>query len=252
MTGARTDGAGAADGAGGTPGVIETPGATGAGPSARFTRVLWWFTFHTACATAAVALAYLAPAAPLSWWLRGPATLTACLLIPLAALLIPVLELRPLPWDRRKLAWQLAFPVLTGVVLGVTAGQAGHDDGLRERGRWTQAVVVERKEGKTDRCVLRDRFGREISPDLTQGDGCDRYVEKGDVLRVLHDPEGAADPATDEDTPSYDGILAGAALAHVVLGTWGSARTPRLNPGSRANPARPGTGGRSARTGRRA
>ncbi|MCG3044034.1 hypothetical protein L7D48_26235 [Streptomyces sp. S1A] len=237
--GARTDGA---------------DGAMEAGPSSRFTRTLWWFTFHTACATAAVALAYLAPAAPLSWWLRGPATLTACVLIPLAALLIPVLELRPVPWDRRKLAWQLAFPVLTGAVLGVTAGQAGHDDGLRERGRWTQAVIVEKREGKTDRCVLRDPAGREISPDLTQGDGCDGHVEKGDVLRVLHDPEGAADPATDEDTPSYGGFLVGTALAHVALGTWGSARMPRLNPGSRANPgnpARPGSGGRPARTGHR-
>ncbi|WP_101255436.1 hypothetical protein [Streptomyces barkulensis] len=250
--GTRTDGTGGTD---------RADGATETGPSSRFIRTLWWFTFHTACATAAVALAYLAPAAPLSWWLRGPATLTACLLIPLAALLIPVLELRPVPWDRRRLAWQLAFPVLTGVVLGVTAGQAGHADGLRERGRWTQAVVVEKKEGKTDRCVLRDPAGREISPDLTQGDGCDGYVEKGDVLRVLHDPEGAADPATDEDTPSYGGFLVGTALAHVALGTWGSARMPRLNPGSRANPvnpARPGTGGRPggrrfrpARTGHR-
>ncbi|MFP8963634.1 hypothetical protein ACLIYP_24250 [Streptomyces nanhaiensis] len=238
-----------ANGAAGTNGA-----ATGEGSSPRFTRTVWWFVFHTACATAAVALAYLAPAAPLSRWLRGPATLTACLLIPLAALLVPVLEPRSVPWNRRKAAWQLAFPVLTGVVLGVTAGQAGHDDGLRERGRWTQAVVVEKRSGKTDRCVLRDLSGREVSPDLTQGSGCERHVAEGDVLRVLHDPEGAAEPATDEDTPSYDGVLVGAALAHVALGTWGSARMPRLNPGSRTNPvnpARPGHGGRSARTGRR-
>ncbi|MGK5449252.1 hypothetical protein [Streptomyces radiopugnans] len=237
--GAKTDG---------TNGTNGATGDAGEGSSPRLTRAVWWFVFHTACATAAVALAYLAPAAPLNRWLRGPATLTACLLIPPAALLVPVLEPRSVPWNRSKAAWQLAFPVLTGAVLGVTAGQAGHDDGLRERGRWTQAVVVEKRNGKTDRCVLRDLSGQEISPDLTQGSGCERHVAEGDVLRVRHDPEGAAEPATDGDTPSYDGVLVGAALVHVLTGTWGSARMPRLNP---AEPANPGAGGRSARAGGR-
>ncbi|MFE3882253.1 hypothetical protein ACFXPQ_04915 [Streptomyces lydicus] len=93
------------------------------------------------------------------------------------------------------------------------------------------AVVVEVDNGKTDECTLRTRDGREISPQMT--DGCDpESVERGDRLRVLYDPEGAAGPLEDEDTEvdldpgAYGGTIGGLAALTVVAGTW---RCGRLN-----------------------
>lgn len=188
-----------------------------------------WLAFSLTCALGSAGLGWLAPAMPLKSWVGGVAVLTAWLLLPLAAVLVPMLGLRRVPRARRKMAWQLIVPVVAGVALGIVAGEAGQQSALAERGRWTTATVVDKEDARTDQCTLQRRTdGTRISPRLSEGDGC-RSVSKGDTLRVRYDPEGVAGPVTDVDAESgsYGGFIAGLVLAAVAMGTWGSVRMSR-------------------------
>ncbi|MFG2347091.1 hypothetical protein [Streptomyces phaeochromogenes] len=190
-----------------------------------------WLAFSLTCALGSAGLGWLAPAMPLKSWIGGVALLTAWLLLPLAAVLVPMLGLRRVPRAQRKMAWQLIVPVVAGVALGVVALEAGQQSALAERGRWTTATVVDIEDARTDRCTLQRRAdGTRISPTLSESDGC-RSVSKGDILRVRYDPEGVAGPVTDADTgtesDSYGGLIAGLVLAAVAMGTWGSVRMSR-------------------------
>lgn len=203
-------------------------------PPRRRTGPIHWFLFNSACVAAAVALMWCAPVVPLPALLRGPAFVTSALLIPLALILAPALLLRHVthkkPPKSAIAALTVALPA--AVVLAIITHKAGDERGLEKRGRWTEAVVVEVENGKTDKCALRTRDGREISPRMT--DGCDpELVEPGDRLRVLYDPKGASGPLEDEDTEadldpgSYGGTIGGLAALTVATGTWGCVRLNR-------------------------
>ncbi|MGX5210290.1 hypothetical protein ACWKT3_16600 [Streptomyces violaceus] len=191
-----------------------------------------WFLFNSACVAASVALMWFAPVVPLPGFLRGPAFITSALAIPLALVLMPALLLRHVTHKKPpKLAiGTLTVALAAAVVLAVITREAGEERGLEKRGRWTEAVVVDVDNGKTDECTLRTRDGREISPRMT--DGCDpERVEPGDRLRVLYDPKGAAGPFEDTDVDldpgAYQGIIGGLAALIVVTGTWGCVRVSR-------------------------
>ncbi|MFF3376099.1 hypothetical protein ACFYXF_24480 [Streptomyces sp. NPDC002680] len=164
---------------------------------------------------------------PLPKPVGGVALLLAWIVLPLATALAPALWLRRVPRKRRKVAWQLIVPVAAGVAVGVLGQQAGDQAALADRGRWTEAVVVHKEEGKTDQCTMRMSGGHEISPSLSEGDGCGAWVSKGDTLRVRYDPEGAARPVEDVDTTSYGALLASLVVAAVAMGTWGGVRQSR-------------------------
>lgn len=172
-------------------------------------------------------LAWLGPVVPLPGPLRGVALLLAWILLPLASLLVPLLLLRRVPRKRRKVAWQLVVPVIAGVALGVVGREAGDQVALDARGEWADVEVVRVEDAKTDHCYLRTTDGREISPSLSEGDGCDGPIAKGDRLRVRYDPEGVARPTEDADSTSYGGLIAGLFLAAVAMGTWGGVRQNR-------------------------
>ncbi|MEH0423982.1 hypothetical protein [Streptomyces sp. B21-083] len=157
----------------------------------------------------------------------GAALLLAWIVLPLASLLVPVLWPRRIPLRQRKVAWQFIVPVVAGVALGVLGKQAGDQAGLADRGRWTEAVVVHKEEGKTDKCMLRASGGRAIWPSLSEEDGCRESVSEGDILRVRYDPEGVARPVDAVDTASYGELLAYLLAAVVTLGTWGGVRQSR-------------------------
>ncbi|MET8680874.1 hypothetical protein ABZW18_25655 [Streptomyces sp. NPDC004647] len=210
--------------------------AENAPPPRRKGPIHWflWFLFNSACVAALVALMWFGPVVPLPALLRGPAFVTSALLIPLALILVPALLLRHVPHKKTpKLGvGALTVALVAAVVLAIITREAGDEGGLEKRGRWTEAVVVEVDNGKTDECTLRTRDGREISPQMT--DGCDpKLVEPGDKLRVLYDPKGAADPLEDEDTEvdldpgSYRGTIGGLAGLTVATGTWGCVRLNR-------------------------
>ncbi|MGW3653394.1 hypothetical protein [Streptomyces sp. NPDC000878] len=186
-----------------------------------------WSLFGLACAGGSAGLAWLVPVVPLPNPFGGVALLLACVLLPLATVLVPVLWLRRVPRKRRKVAWQFIVPVVAGVALGVLGKQAGDQVALADRGRWTEAVVVHKEERKTDECTMRASGGREISPSLSEGDGCRDWVSEGDTLRVRYDPEGVARPVEDVDTGSYGVLLAYLIVAAVVMGTWGGVRQSR-------------------------
>ncbi|MFJ8469844.1 hypothetical protein [Streptomyces swartbergensis] len=203
-------------------------------PLRRRTGLIHWFLFNSACVAASVALMWFAPVVPLPAFLSGPAFVTSALAIPLALILVPGVLLRHVTHKKApKLAiGALTVALIAAVVLAVITREAGEERGLETRGRWTEAVVVDVDNGKTDECTLRTRDGREISPAMT--DGCDpERVEPGDKLRVLYDPEGAAGPLEDEDTAveldpgAYKGIIGGLAALIVVTGTWGCVRVSR-------------------------
>ncbi|MFD0170181.1 hypothetical protein ACFVJH_39580 [Streptomyces decoyicus] len=192
--------------------------------------------FNSACVAASVALMWFAPVVPLPALLRGVGWLTSVVLVPLALVLVPAFLLRHVPHKKAPKLAAFAFPVavIAAIVLAIITQEAGDERGLEKRGRWTEAVVVEVENGKTDECTLRTRDGREISPQMT--DGCDpEWVEPSDRLRVLYDPKGASGPLEDEDEDaevdldpgSYRGTIGGLAALTVAAGTWGCVRLNR-------------------------
>ncbi|MFE0858503.1 hypothetical protein [Streptomyces mutabilis] len=138
-----------------------------------------WLLFNSTCVAASVSLMWLTPVIPLPGLLRGTAFLVSALLIPLALVLVPALLLRHIPHKKPpKLAIAaLTVAIVSAVVLAVITRQASNEQVLQERGRWTEAVVIEVENRKTDKCTLRTGDGREISPQLSEGDGCE--AERG-------------------------------------------------------------------------
>ncbi|MEV0368578.1 hypothetical protein AB0I10_01895 [Streptomyces sp. NPDC050636] len=200
----------------------------------RTRQLLLWLGFCVVCATGSATLGYLAPAVPLSSGLRAVTGPLAVLVLPLASLLVPLFTVPRVPLRQRTVAWQLVVPVITGVVLAVVSGEAGNEVALQQRGRWTEAVVASKESGKSDHCTLRRASGQRISPDLTEGDGCQEYVEPGDTVSVRYDPAGAAAPVTAEESGSYGGFIAGLMVVQVAMGTWGCLRMYRQNAEQRA------------------
>lgn len=193
-----------------------------------------WLLFNSTCVAASVSLMWLTPVIPLPGLLRGTAFLVSALLIPLALVLVPALLLRHIPHKKPpKLApAALTVAIVSAVVLAVITRQASNEQVLQERGRWTEAVVIEVENRKTDKCTLRTGNGREISPQLSEGDGCEAdWIEPGDKLRVLYDPKGAAGPVEDVDGKlepgSYGGAIGGLAALIIAAGTWGCTRLNR-------------------------
>ncbi|ELP64269.1 hypothetical protein STRTUCAR8_04618 [Streptomyces turgidiscabies Car8] len=186
-----------------------------------------WSLCALACAGGSVGLAWLVPVVPLPNPYGGAALLLAWIVLPLATVLVPALWLRRVPLRQRKVAWQFIVPVVAGVALGVLGKQAGDQAGLADRGRWTEAVVVYKEEGKTDKCLIRASDGRAIWPSLSEEDGCRKSVSEGDTLRVRYDPEGVARPVDAVDTASYAELLAYLLVAAVTMGTWGGVRQGR-------------------------
>jgi hypothetical protein len=187
-----------------------------------------WLAFSLVCAVGSAGLGWLAPVVPLTSWAGGTALLLAWFVLPLATVLVPLLWLRRVPRKKRKMAWQLVVPVVAGVALGVVGNQAGQQSALADRGRWTTAKVVEKEDAKTDQCTLRRTDGEEISPTLSEGDGCD-VASVGETLRVRYDPEGVAGPVTSVESDAYGGFIAALVVAAVAMGTWGSVRMSRRN-----------------------
>ncbi|MFD0055826.1 hypothetical protein ACFVHR_19020 [Streptomyces sp. NPDC127168] len=192
-------------------------------------RVHWfrWLLFSLMCAGGSLGLSWLGPVVPLPAVARAPGLLLAVFVLPLATLLVPVLALRRVPRKKRKVAWQLIVPVITGVAMGFLGTGAGAQEALTDRGLWTEAVVVGMDDSGTNHCDLRSVDGRAISPSLSEGDGCEDWVEKGDEMRVRYDPEGIAGPTTDRDISYNGGLLALLFGAAVVMGTWGGVRQSR-------------------------
>ncbi|MEU0384483.1 hypothetical protein [Streptomyces chartreusis] len=172
-------------------------------------------------------LAWLGPVVPLWVPLRSVALLLAWFVLPLASVLVPLLLMRRVPRKQRKVAWQLVVPVVAGVALGVFGNGAGDQVALAERGEWADAVVVRKDDAKTNYCDLRRVGGHEISPSLSEGDGCRDWVEEGDKLRVQYDPAGVAGPTTDVERSSDAGLLAVLFGLAVLMGTWGGVRQSR-------------------------
>ncbi len=176
---------------------------------------------------------WFSPVVPLPEVLRGPAWFTSTLLIPLALALVPALLLRHITHRKTPLpaVFALLAAALSALGLSVITALAGDERALENRGRWTEAVVVDVENGKTDECTLRSRDGRDIAPEMT--DGCDpSTVEEGDELHVLYDPKGAAAPlegstAVDLDPGSYRGTIGGLAALIVVAGPLGCVRLSR-------------------------
>ncbi|WP_424868560.1 hypothetical protein [Streptomyces sp. SAI-229] len=149
----------------------------------------------------------------------------AFLVLPLTSLLVPLLMLRRVPRKQRKVAWQLFFPLVAGIAMGIFGNASGGEAVLADRGVWADVVVVRMEDTGTNSCDLRMVNGREIS--LSEGDGCDDWVSKGDKLRVLYDPEGVASPTEDPDSSSYGGLLGSLFVVTVVMSTWGGVRQSR-------------------------
>ncbi|MEV6086030.1 hypothetical protein [Streptomyces parvulus] len=198
------------------------------------TRPLQWLLFNSASVAASVSLTWLAPVIPLPGLLRGMAFPASALLIPLALVLVPALLLRRIPHKKppRLAIVALAVALVAAVVLAVITRQAGNERALQERGRWAEAVVIDVENRKTDKCTLRTRDGRKISPELSEGDGCEAdWVEPGDKLRVLYDPKGAAGPLEEADAElepdSYRMAIGCLAALIIAAGTWGCTRLNR-------------------------
>ncbi|MFG3319892.1 hypothetical protein ACGF3J_17810 [Streptomyces sp. NPDC048171] len=192
-------------------------------------RVDWvrWLLFSVVCAGGSLGLSWLGPVVAFPSVVRGAGALLAILVLPLASLLIPLLTLRRVPRKKRKLAWQLIVPLTAGMAMGFLGTEAGGQAALADRGAWTDAVVVAVDDSSTNHCDLRSVDGQAISPSLSEGDGCEDWVEKGDEMRVRYDPEGIAGPTTDRDISYNGGLLAVLFGAAVVMGTWGGVRQSR-------------------------
>ncbi|MEW1753841.1 hypothetical protein ACIQU1_32785 [Streptomyces angustmyceticus] len=132
---------------------------------------------------------------------------------------------------KRKLAWQLVLPLVTGSVLAFVSQGAGEDAALKERGRWADAKVVavaHDHSNKTRQCAVRKLNGQEIRPDLKETHGCEDGVDRGEVLRVRYDPQGVAAPEGESWEPgSQAGVIAALATLFVAFGTWGCMRMSR-------------------------
>ncbi|MFG3158634.1 hypothetical protein ACGFY8_02015 [Streptomyces sp. NPDC048232] len=183
-----------------------------------------WLLFSLACAGGSLGLAWLGPVVPLPSAVRVVGGVLAVFVLPFASVLVPLLTLRRVPRKRRKLAWQLIVPLIAGVAMGIFGTEAGGQAALADRGLWTNAVVVGMDDSGTNHCDLRSVDGRDISPSLSEGDGCEDWVEKGDEMHVRYDPEGIAGPTTDRDISYNGGLLAVLFGAAVVMGTWGGVR----------------------------
>lgn len=189
--------------------------------------VIRWLVFSLLCAGGSLGSAWLGPVVPLWGPLRTVAGLVGLIVLPLATLLVPVLVLRRVPRKQRKVAWQLIVPLVAGVALSILGSMSGGQVALAARGEWTDAVVVEVDLVKTNRCTLRTTDGRDISPSLSEGDGCSDWASKGDRLRVRYDPEGIASPTEKVRDTSDGGLIIGLFVAAVVMGTWGGVRQSR-------------------------
>ncbi|MFJ4331270.1 MULTISPECIES: hypothetical protein [unclassified Streptomyces] len=185
-----------------------------------------WLAFSLLCAGGSLGLSWLGPVVPLPTVVRGVGGLLAILILPLASLLVPVLLLRRVPRKKRKVAWQLIVPPIAGVALGVLGTVAGGATALADRGVSADAVVVSADYSSTNHCELRTVDGQDISPSLSESDGCRDSTSKGDELRVRYDPEGVASP-DDGRTSSHGVLLTTLFGAAVVMGTWGGVRQGR-------------------------
>ncbi|EHN76477.1 hypothetical protein [Streptomyces coelicoflavus] len=185
-----------------------------------------WLAFSLVCAGGSLGLSWLGPVVPLPSAVRGVGGLFAVFLLPLASLLVPVLLLRRVPRKQRKVAWQLIVPPIAGVALGFLGTVAGEAAALADRGVSADAVVVSADHSSTNHCELRTVDGQDISPSLSESDGCRDATAKGDEVRVRYDPEGIASP-DDGRTSSYGVLLATLFGAAVVMGTWGGVRQSR-------------------------
>ncbi len=107
--------------------------APGSGPAWR-TDLVRWFAFSLVCAGGSLGLGWLGPVVPLPAPLRGVGLLVACLVLPLASVLVPLLTLRRVPRRKRRMAWQLIVPVLAGAFLGVFGRAAGDQAAITDRG----------------------------------------------------------------------------------------------------------------------
>ncbi|NLU70743.1 hypothetical protein [Streptomyces sp. HNM0574] len=193
-----------------------------------------WFLFVAVCAVAAPGLMWLAPVVPLPGPVGGAVFLVCALLVPLALVLVPAVRLRRVPHRKTPAPAALSLTVALAATVGVAiiARTGGEERALEQRGVWTGAVVTEVDNRKTDTCTLRTAGGREISPLLSEGDGCDaERVRRGERMRVLHDPEGAAGPVeeteVDLDSGAYAGPVGGLVALTVLTGTWGCVRLGR-------------------------
>ncbi|MFJ7772424.1 hypothetical protein ACIQ1J_29550 [Streptomyces sp. NPDC097107] len=202
----------------------ERGGGTGVWWRADWVR---WLLFSLVCAGGSLGLSWLGPVVPLPSVLRGVGLLLAVLVLPLASLLVPLLVLRRVPRKTRKFAWQLTVSLMAGMAMGFFGTDAGDQVALANRGEWTDAVVVRMDDSSTNHCDLRSVDGWSISPSLSEGDGCEDWVSKGDKLRVRYDPEGIASPTEDRDSDSDGVFLATLFGAAVVMGTWGGVRQSR-------------------------
>ncbi|MPY60228.1 hypothetical protein [Streptomyces spongiae] len=186
---------------------------------------LQWLLFQLACAAAMAGIMWLGPVIPLYPWIRNSSWFLAVLILPLASVLVPTLWRTPR--GKRTLVWQVVPTFFAGALLAAVSGGAGNNMAMQERGKWTQARVVA-LDDRPDRCILQKPDGQEISPDLTEGNGCEDGIERGDTLQVRYDPEGAVSPVDESWKPgSYGGGIAGLAVVFVVFGTWGSTRMSR-------------------------
>ncbi|MEV7785630.1 hypothetical protein AB0O72_09545 [Streptomyces sp. NPDC088106] len=203
-------------------------GTSGAGTGVRWRAdAIRWSLFSLVCAGGSLGLSWAGPVVPLPSPLRGAGLVLAFLVLPLTSLLVPLLMLRRVPRKQRKVAWQLFFPLVAGIAMGIFGSAAGNEVALADRGVSTDAVVVRMDDTGTNRCDLRMVDGREIPLSLSEGDGCENWVSKGDRLRVLYDPEGVASPTEDPDSSSYGGFLGSLFVIAVVMGTWGGVRQSR-------------------------
>jgi hypothetical protein len=185
--------------------------------------VVRWLAFSLLCAGGSLGLAWLGPVVPLPSMVRGVGGLFAVLIFPLASLLVPLLLLRRVPRKKRKMAWQLIVPLIAGAALGIFGTAAGGAAALADRGVSADAVVVSADYSSTNHCELRTVDGRDISPSLSESDGCSDWTSRGDELPVRYDPEGVASP--DDGHAGSDGVLLTTLFgAAVVMGTWGGVR----------------------------
>jgi hypothetical protein len=189
--------------------------------------VIRWLVFSLVCAGGSLGFGWLGPVVPLWGPLRTVGGLVGLIVLPLATALVPVLVLRRVPRKQRKVAWQLIVPLVAGVALCILGTMSGGQVALAARGEWTDAVVVDVDLVKTNTCTLRTTDGRDISPSLSEGDGCGDYTTKGDKVRVRYDPEGIASPTERVRTSSYGGLIGGLFVAAVGMGTWGGVRQSR-------------------------
>ncbi|WP_432096747.1 hypothetical protein [Streptomyces sp. bgisy100] len=192
--------------------------------------------FHLVCAAGIIGLTWSAPAVPLAPWISdGAAPVLGWFLIPLASSAVPIFWLRRAPHHRRKPAWQLLLPFVTGALLGFVSHGAGEDAALKERGRWAEAQVVaveNENSNKTAQCTLRTLHGQAIEPDLEETHGCENGIARGDTVRVRYDPAGMAGPEDESWKPgSHGDLIAGLATVFVGFGVWGSMRMSRQDRG---------------------